>query len=103
MFHVFNEYYYLNLDNIDSFVKLTNNEQLTTSSQDMNDDIDVNETKHEISVVKWDLIRFLLDNLITESERYDENLGQRIKNQSSPPSFTIAFNTLLKYKLIEKL
>jgi hypothetical protein len=89
MLDVFGETYHLNLDNIDSFVNLPTE---TVSGE--------TEVQH-ISVLKYEMVKLLLDVVLTESEEVDDKLGMKGSNNLTLP-FKLAWNTMLKNKFIEK-
>jgi hypothetical protein len=91
MITIFNENYYLNLDNIDNFVNIP---QSTPPSGET-------ENQQQISIVKYEMVKLLTDVIMTESEDVDEALGNKATNQLTIP-FKLAWNTMLKHKFIEK-
>jgi hypothetical protein len=52
-----------------------------------------------INIIKFDLVKMLLDTVLTEHEEIDETLGMKQSSNTSIP-FRIAFNSLLNKKLI---
>ncbi len=91
MITIFGENYYLNLDNIDKFVNVTQLEPLTGET----------ENQQQISIVKYEMIKLLNDVIMTETEDVDEKLGVKGTSQLTTP-FKLAWNTMLRYKFIEK-
>jgi len=89
MLDVFGETYHLNLDNIDSFVNLPTE---TVSGE--------TEVQH-ILVLKYEMVKLLLDVVLTESEEVDDKLGMKGSNNLTLP-FKLVWNTMLKNKFIEK-
>ena len=87
MLKILGDYYYVDLDKIQEMV---NFDAETVSGT----------TEQHISVVKYDMIKIMLDVIMTEREDVDESLGP--KSDASIP-FKIAFNTLLFKKIINKL
>lgn len=57
----------------------------------------------EIDVIKYDMIKVMIDTLLTENEEVDENLGEEIALGKYSASFKFAFNTLLYYKILKPL
>jgi len=84
MFQVFNENYYVDLEAIDDYVQFEG---------------DSGET--QIHLVKYEVVKSMLETVLTESNEVDENLGLKSSELSIP--FKIAFNTLLVKKIINKL
>jgi hypothetical protein len=88
MISVFGENYHLNLTNIDKFVNLESGSGDT-------------ENQH-ISVTKYEMIKIMIDVVFSEQEDVDDKLGTKGAEKLNIP-FRLAWNTLLRYKLIEKL
>ena len=66
------------------------------------DDDDVSEAT-EINIFKYEIIKMCLERILGEVDEVDEEMGVFAKNNTTT-SFKIAFNTLIKYKiLIEEL
>ena len=84
MFQVFNESYYVDLEVIDQYVQF---------------DGESGET--QIHLVKYEIVKSMLETVLTESNELDENLGMKSNELSIP--FKIAFNTLLMNKIINKI
>ena len=57
----------------------------------------VTETK--INIIKFEMVKLLLDTVLNEQEVVDEKLGMKSNSNVSIP-FKIAFNSLLNKKLI---
>jgi hypothetical protein len=99
MFKIFNENYYIDIDMIDEYVQFTD---------EVVDEVEVDgetvtETKEEkqIHLVKYELIKNLLETILTESNEVDEDLGMKSNEVTIP--FKIAFNSLLIKKIINKI
>lgn len=84
MFTVFGENYYLDLDKIDKEVEL---KSLSGESQ--------------IHLVKYEMIKNMVETILTENEIVDEKMGMNSNEVSIP--FKISFNSLLMKKIINKL
>ena len=84
MFTVFGENYYLDLDKIDREVEMKG---LSGESQ--------------IHVVKYEMIKNMVETVLTENEIVDENMGMKSNEVSIP--FKISFNSLLMKNIINKL
>jgi hypothetical protein len=84
MFTVFGENYYIDLDKIDREVELK-----TTSGES------------QIHLVKYEMIKHMVETVLTEDEIIDENMGLKSKEISIP--FRISFNSLLMKNIINKL
>ncbi len=57
-------------------------------------------TEQNISIVKFELIKTMLDVLFTESTEIDDKMLMKGSNDVSIP-FKIAFNTLLRYNILQ--
>jgi hypothetical protein len=90
MVKIFGEHYYLDLDEIEKYVEIN-----TTLKSEK--DGDSSET--HVNVVKYELLKNLLDVLFTESDEVDEKMGINSSEISIP--FKLAFNTLLNKKLLK--
>lgn len=84
MFQIFNENYYVDLDVIDKYTQF---------------DGESGET--QIHLVKYEIVKSMLETILTESNEVDENLGMKITELSIP--FKIAFNSLLMKQIINKI
>lgn len=96
MLKILNEYYYLDLDKMDEMVNLSNKNK----SEDIDDEDEQELLGQQISVVKYDMLKVMIEVLMTESEEVDEKLGPKSSELSIP--FKLAFNTLLNKQIINK-
>lgn len=87
MFKIFGENYYLDIDRIDNFIGFA---PLSGS------------TEQHISIPKYELVKTMIEVLLTEQDESDELLGSKASNGVSLP-FKIAFNTLQRHNLLEHL
>ena len=86
MLKILGEHYYLDLDEIEEYINIPQ----TTAT-----------TENHISIVKYEIVKVLMDTILTENEPVDETLG--IKSSGNMTiSFKVAFNTLLNKKLLNK-
>lgn len=90
MINVLGETYYVDLDLVEEYIGISNNDDETLSG-------DTSEVK--INIIKFDLVKMMLDTVLTEHEELDETLGMKQSSTTSIP-FRIAFNSLLNKKLI---
>jgi hypothetical protein len=97
MFKIFNENYYIDIDAIDEYVQFT-----AEVSDEIEADgvVEIKEEK-QIHLVKYELIKDLLETILTESNEVDEDLGMKSNEVTIP--FKIAFNSLLIKKIINKI
>jgi hypothetical protein len=84
MFKILNENYYVDLDVMEEYVNLS-----------------IVSGEPQIHLVKYEVIKSMLETVLTESNEVDEDLGLKSNEVSIP--FKIAFNTLLMKKIITKL
>ena len=92
MLKILNEYYYLDLDKMEEMVNL--------SAKNKTEGEESETMEQHISVVKYDILKVMIEVLMTESEEVDEKLGPKSSELSIP--FKLAFNTLLNKKIINK-
>jgi len=83
------ENYFIDLDELENKVNLSK------------EYIPSGESEQQISVVKYDIYKNLIEVILTEREEMDENLGIHNSNNLTIP-FKIAFNTLLINRIIKK-
>ena len=89
MIEVLGEQYFIDLESIDKVVNIKNN---TVESSD--------ESEQTINLVSFEVVKMLLEIVMTEREEFDENLGTYSMTKLSIP-FRIAFNTLLKHEILK--
>lgn len=92
MFEIFGETYYIDLTKVEDFVELTkmhNSDPKDSDSADM-----------QVNLIKFDLIKMLLDVLLNEVSEIDDKMG--LSSGELSVSFKLAFNTLLNYKIINR-
>jgi hypothetical protein len=91
MIQVLGENYFIELDEIENYLDMSQDEDSSDSESG------VTETK--INIIKFEMVKLLLDTVLTEQEVVDEKLGMKSNSNVSIP-FKIAFNSLLNKKLI---
>lgn len=90
MIEVFGEMYYIDLSAVSNTVEIGTTDETTGNEE------------QTINLVSFEVIKMLLEIIMTEREEIDDNLGvHSMKNLSIP--FKLAFNTLLKHKIISKI
>lgn len=62
--------------------------------------VETGDTEQNISIVKFELIKTMLDVVFSESTEVDDKLGTKGTNELTIP-FKIAFNTLLRYNILQ--
>lgn len=88
MFKVFNENYYLDLDEIEKYVQIESNDKTETDGE------------NQFSIVKYEMIKLMVTIILDDYEEVDEKLGRNAVNNLTP-SFKLAFNTLLSKGLVK--
>jgi hypothetical protein len=91
MIQVLGENYFIDLDEIETYLDMSQN--------DDSDDSESGFTETKINIIKYEMVKMLLDTVLTEQEIVDEKLGMKGTSNVSIP-FRIAFNSLLNKKLI---
>lgn len=94
MIKVLGENYYFDLDKIEEYLDMT-----IKSDEDIEDDEFSGSTDMKINVIKFEMVKMLMDTILTEHEEIDEKLGMKSSNNTSIP-FRLSFNSLLNKKLI---
>lgn len=89
MISVLGENYFVDLDEVEKFLDM---------SEDLSEPLTGN-TEMRINIVKFELVKMLMEVVLSENEEIDDKLGIRTKEKLSVP-FKIAFNSLLNKKLI---
>ena len=89
MINVLGEVYYVDLDLVEEYIGISNDIELMSG--------DTSEVK--INIIKFDLVKMMLDTVLSEHDDLDESLGMKQSSNTSIP-FRIAFNSLLNKKLI---
>jgi len=91
MIQVLGENYFIDLDEIESYLDMSQKEDPSDSESGL--------TETKINIIKFEMVKLLLDTVLTEQELVDEKLGMKSNSNVSIP-FKIAFNSLLNKKLI---
>lgn len=89
MIEVLGEMYYIDLKNVGEAVDLKSTED--SEGNDLT-----------INVVSFEVIKMMLEIIMTERDEIDETLGVRSIEKLSIP-FKLAFNTLLKHEILKHL
>lgn len=86
MFKIFNDTYYVDIDEIEKYINIPSPS---------------GGSEVHINVVKYEVVKMMMEVLMTEDEEMDESLGLKGGNGTTIP-FKLAFNSLLNKKLINK-
>jgi len=90
MINVLGENYYIDLDVIEKYLDMSDDTSTEPTS---------GTTEMKINIIKFEMIKMLLETVLTEQDIDDEKLGMKSSANTSIP-FRIAFNSLLNKKLI---
>ena len=90
MLKVLGENYYVDLDEIEKYLDMTDEISVDPTS---------GTTEMRINIIKFEMVKMMLETVLTEHEEIDETLGMKSSVKTSVP-FKIAFNSLLNKKLI---
>lgn len=91
MLNVLGENYYIDLDEVENYLDMSesdDSEQLSGS------------TEMKINVIKFELVKLLLETILSEQEPMEDKLGLNSNKNNTSVPFKLAFNTLLNKKLI---
>ena len=91
MIQVLGENYFIDLDEIENYLDM--------NQDDNGDDSESGVTETKINIIKFEMVKMLLDTILNEQEIVDEKLGMKSNAQVSIP-FRLAFNSLLNKKII---
>lgn len=89
MLKVFDEHYFIDLDAIEEYLDISEPQTEQYSGT----------TEIKVNVIKFEMVKMLLETMLTEHEIPDEKMGMKGSTNTSLP-FKLAFNTLLNKKLI---
>lgn len=87
MLKVLGENYFVDLDEVENYLDI---------SEENIDPTGLTESR--VNIIKFEMVKMLMEVLLTEGNDVDDKLGMKTKEVSVP--FKIAFNTLLNKKLI---
>ena len=90
MIKFLNENYFVDLDEVERYLDMSDSpsSEPTTGATEM-----------RINVIKFELVKMLLDVVLSENDDIDDKLGIKSAAQTTIP-FKLAFNSLLNKKLI---
>lgn len=90
MINVLGENYFIDLDEIEQYLDM---------SDESSNEILSGNTEMKINIIKFEMVKMLLETILSEQEVMDEKLGMKSNSNTSIP-FRLAFNSLLNKKLI---
>jgi hypothetical protein len=88
MISVLGENYFVDLDEVEKFLDMSDDSLEPLSGN----------TEMRINIVKFEMVKMLMEVILSENEEMDDKLG--IKKDKLSVPFRIAFNSLLNKKLI---
>jgi hypothetical protein len=88
MVEIFGKSYYIDVDGITDRCRTGN----TIKDEDGDESL-------EINIFKYEIIKMCIERVLGEVDEVDDELGSFGKNTTTT-SFKIAFNTLIKYKIL---
>ena len=56
----------------------------------------------QVDISKWEVLRMMMEVIMTNSTEVDDKLGMAGLNNGTTIPFKIAFNTLLKYNILQE-
>jgi len=89
--------YYIDLAGLEDFVELR---EATPSEKENESENEDENTLQQFSIIKYEVIKTMIEVVLTEREEMDDNLGVHNSKNTSIP-FRIAFNTLLRHNIIK--
>lgn len=90
MFDIFGETYFVDIDAIERYIDLDSKQKAEFSGE---------TPEQRINLVRYELVKTMLDVIMSEGEEIDEKMGMKASSGLSIP-FKIAVNSLLNKKLI---
>ena len=87
MIKVLGENYFIDLDEIEKYV-------------DMGHEEVSGNTEMRINIVKYELVKMMVEVVLSDELPIEDNLGIKNRNATSTP-FSLAFNSLLNKKIIQ--
>jgi len=89
MLKILNENYFVDLDELERYLDIYEVSSESSSGY----------TETRVNIVKFEIVKMLMEVVLSENEEMDDKLGLKSSNNLSVP-FKLAFNSLLNKKLI---
>jgi len=89
MLKILNENYFVDLDELEKYLDIS----------DVSSESSSGFTEMKVNIVKFEIVKMLMEVVLSENEEMDDKLGLKSTNNLSVP-FKLAFNSLLNKKLI---
>lgn len=93
MLNVLGENYYIDLDEVEKYLDMTDQQDETLEPLS-------GSSEMRINVIKFELVKLLLETILSEQEPLEDKLGLNSNKNNTSVPFKLAFNTLLNKKLI---
>ena len=90
MLDVMGEDYFIDLDEIEKYVDMTD------ESADMS-----GFTEMKINIIKFEMVKLMIEVVLADELPYDDNLGIKSSKPKMTIPFKLAFNSLLNKKIIK--
>ena len=89
MINVLGENYFVDFDEIEKYIDMGTIDNISLSG----------DSEMRVNIIKFELIKMMLEVVLSEDSDMDDKLGLKSSNNISVP-FKLAFNRLLNKKLI---
>lgn len=90
MLKLLGENYYVDLDQVEKYLDMSESEDNDSFSA---------TTETKVNIIKFEMVKMLMEVVLTENDETDDKLGIKSNSGLSIP-FKLAFNSLLNKKLI---
>jgi len=99
MLSIFAEDYFIDIDKLDEYVQVPSNIEVKKIKDENSNPVD-GQDGNTISIVKYEVLKLMLEVVMDGNESIDEKMGSKSTELSIP--FKLSFNTLLNKKIITK-
>jgi len=99
MLKILNEEYFLDFDRIEEYINIPKSKEVNDDDAEEVDE-DLDDATQQISIVKYEMIKMMIDVILSEGGEVDEVMGTRSSELTIP--FKLAFNSLLNKKILNK-
>lgn len=99
MLSIFAENYFIDIDKLDEYVQVPSNIEVKKIKDENSNPVD-GQDGNTISIVKYEVLKLMLEVVMDGNESIDEKMGSKSTELSIP--FKLSFNTLLNKKIITK-
>ena len=94
MIKVLGENYYFDLDKIEEYLDMS-----IKPDEEVEEDEFSGSTDMKINIIKFEMVKMLMDTILTEHEEIDEKLGMKSSNNTSIPYRSIHIHTGMQNRL----